>query len=184
MNFRNLKHISKKALGIICAVAIIAAAIPSFAIFKTLGQTDGRTVYDFEKGAWSEENTDGFRLGGTFKEGNDTLYYAINNWADAIEMCEIINAKRADGTDSKVLKVYNNRTDSNNDTSDDRNYPVITLNDGNRPYKLEKDKQYTVSFKYKVVNGGNTSTSWMTLAKGVAVHSNAYYVYDFAKEIY
>ena len=182
MNKINLTKF-KKALSILCAVSLLAVSISVvFSVIAVEGSTttddDGRTVYNFEDGTWSEQNKDGFRTDGTFTEGGDTLYYAINNWAIGKEMCEIIDTVGADGTDSKVLKVYNNRDDGA------RNYPVITLNDGDRPYKLEKDKQYTVSFKYKVVNGGNTSTSWMTLAKGVAVHSNAYYVYDFAKEIY
>lgn len=165
MRINDIKHLSKKAVSIICAAVIIVGCIPSLGGLSVFGGSGkSKTVkkynaleagdlkyFDFEPTADGTNTLTTGKLNGTQLTSYDTAQTGNHNvWS-------VVN-----DNGNHVLAI---KDPGNNVTGTAYQPAVLLLNDGMTVYSLKPGTKYTVSLRYKLVNVGTLNNAWFYISQ-------------------
>lgn len=144
------KNLGNNYLGLsACAVKDFVMYIDNISIAKT--NTASIKTFDFEESFVTSGNVaDGTRATSR-TNGNKMNIWSVGE----------------DGG-NKVLKIK-----QETGSTDSYQAGVVLLNDGVHPYELIPGNKYTVSMRYKVLNGGTTNSGWLYFSQSPSILSTA-----------
>ena len=159
MPYNIYKRLYKKTVCLICAIAVIGGCV--FPIVRAVG-TVKVSSFDFETdSAGIKTVTSGSLLGTQITSRTDK--YNMNIWS--------ISADSED-SENRVLKIKMSDNDSEGKTAQYR-VGVMILNDGKKPYKLAVGTKYTITMRYKVLNGGTAKSGWLYFSQSPSIFTSA-----------